>query len=225
MLPPVVVAILVVNILVFGAWIAQGQSQFMMDNFLVSWDALEAGRYWTLLGSAFSHIYLVHFLLNMFVLVSFGPIVEYILGAQRFLIFYLSAAIFASFGHAAVSAFLLGKPDMPALGASGAISGLVILFSLMIPQARILLLGFIPMPVIVGALLFVGLDLVGLLAQVEGGGLPIGHGAHLSGALAGAITYMLLAHRLRYRDGDGRDFSDVQTWHDLIRRAGMRERL
>lgn len=225
MMPPVVAVVLILNVLVFGAWLVLGNNTLMTDNFLVSWDALEAGRYWTLLGSAFSHMYLLHFFLNMYVLASFGSVVEQILGSRRFLLFYLFAAVFASFGHSAVSAFLLGQPGLPALGASGAISGVVILFSLMIPQARILLLGFIPMPAIIGALLFVGLDVVGLVAQAEGGGLPIGHGAHLSGALVGAVTYLLLAHRLQYPAEDARDFSDVQTWYELIRRARMRDRL
>jgi membrane associated rhomboid family serine protease len=222
---PVVAAVLILNALVFSAWLVLGNTTLMTDTFLVSWDALEAGRYWTLLGSAFSHIYFLHFFLNMYVLASFGPVVEHILGSRRFLLFYLFAAVFASFGHSAVSAFLLGQPGLPALGASGAISGVVILFSLMIPRARILLLGLIPMPAIIGALLFVGLDVVGLVAQAEGGGLPIGHGAHLSGALAGAVTYLLLAHRLQYPAEDARDFSDVQTWYELIRRARMRDRL
>jgi membrane associated rhomboid family serine protease len=124
-----------------------------------------------------------------------------------------------------VSAFLLGQPDLPALGASGAISGVVILFSLMIPQARILLLGIIPMPAIVGALLFVGLDIIGLVAQTEGGGLPIGHGAHLSGALAGAVTYLLFANQLRRPARDTLDYSDLESWNALIRRARLRDRL
>ena len=44
----------------------------------------------------------------------------------------------------------------------------------------------------VGAILFVGLDVWGVIAQAGGGGLPIGHGAHLGGALAGLIYYFVL---------------------------------
>ena len=222
---PVVLLVLIVNAFVFGAWLALGDNRLMLENFLVSWEALEAGRYWTLLGSAFSHVGALHFFLNMYVLASFGPVVEQMMGSSRFVVFYLAAAMFASFGHSAVSAFLLGQPDLPALGASGAISGVVILFSLMIPQARILLLGIIPMPAIVGALLFVGIDIVGLVAQTEGGGLPIGHGAHLSGALAGAVTYLLLAKHLRRPARDTLDYSDIESWNALIRRARLRDRL
>ena len=224
-MPPVVLVVLILNSIIFGAWLALGQTPVMTDNFLVSWNALEAGRYQTLLGSAFSHIYFLHFFLNMYVLVSFGTVVEQIIGSARFVVFYLVAAVVASFGHAAVSAFLLDKPELPALGASGAISGVVILFSLMIPRARLYLLGIIPMPAIVGALVFVGLDIVGLTAQAGGGGLPIGHGAHLSGALVGALTYLLLMRQLREAQRNTLDFSDVESWVALLRRAGFHRKL
>src|SRR5204863_9835786 len=129
--------------------------------------------------SEFSHLWLFNILLNMMVLASFAPIVEFTIGSGRFLRFYLVAAVIASLSHAAVSAFLLHQPDQPALGASGAISGVDSLFAALYPRARLYLFGIIPMPALVGALAFVGLDVVGLIAQTEGGGLPIGHGAHL----------------------------------------------
>ena len=188
---PVVFVVLAINVAVFGMWLWFGQSPFMTENFLVSYDALAAGRWWTLIASEFSHILFLHFFLNMYVLTTFGQIVELIVGWWRFLVFYLIAAVAASVAHAGVSAFLLDKPELPALGASGALSAVVIVFSLMIPRARLLLFWFIPMPAIVGAAVFVGLDLIGLFAQVEGGGLPIGHGAHLGGAAAGVAAYFL----------------------------------
>jgi hypothetical protein len=40
---PVVLVILILNSLVFGAWLALGDSKVMADSFLVSWEALEAG--------------------------------------------------------------------------------------------------------------------------------------------------------------------------------------
>jgi membrane associated rhomboid family serine protease len=161
----------------------------MMAHFLVSWDSLIEGRYWTLITSAFSHNEFWHLILNMFVLSSFGPVIQIVIGTKRFLAFYFVAAIISSFGHALVSAFILGQPDLPALGASGAISGIVLLFAFIFPRERILIFGIIPLPAIWGALLFVGLDIWGVFAQAEGGGLPIGHGAHLGGAVTGILYY------------------------------------
>jgi membrane associated rhomboid family serine protease len=69
------------------------------------------------------------------------------------------------------------------------------LFALMFPRQIILLFYIIPLPAIFGALGFVALDLWGLSAQAHGGGLPIGHGAHLGGALTGAVFYFLFLRR------------------------------
>lgn len=220
---PVVIALLVLNTVVFVAWTFLGRAPVMTDNFLVSWNALEAGRYWTLLGSAFSHMSAFHFFINMYVLATFGSFIEKLIGSWRFVFFYLLAALMGSLGHAAVSAFLLDKPELPALGASGAVSGVVILFSLMLPRATLLLLGFIPMPAIVGALLFVGLDIAGLVAQTEGGGLPIGHGAHLAGAATGLVYYLIAARHIRVPTGV--NYSDAEAWHALIRQSGFNKRL
>lgn len=217
---PVVLAFLIVNTGVFVLWLALGPSPLMTDNFLVSWDALVAGRTWTLLASEFSHLLFVHFLLNMLVLASFGPIVEYTIGSARFLGFYLFAAVVASLSHAGVSAFVLGQPGLPALGASGAISGVILLFAFMYPRARILMFGFIPVPALGGALAFVGLDILGLIWQAEGGGLPIGHGAHLGGAATGILYYLLVIGPLRVRQTARIDFGDVATWRRLIAEHG-----
>lgn len=162
-----------------------------MNHFLVSWDSLIFGRPWTLITSVFSHNMFLHFFMNMFVLNSFGTILERILGSWRFVKIYFVAGAFSSFCHAFVSAWILHQPDLPALGASGAVSAIIILFSLMFPREKILLFAIIPIPAILGAILFIGLDIWGLVAQAEGGGLPIGHGAHLGGALAGIVYYLL----------------------------------
>ncbi|MCB0356276.1 MAG: hypothetical protein KDD40_04675, partial [Bdellovibrionales bacterium] len=55
----------------------------------------------------------------------------------------------------------------------------------------------LPVPAIFGALAFVGLDLWGLYTQTQGGGLPIGHGAHLGGAFTGICYYFILRHQTR----------------------------
>lgn len=215
---------LAINTAVFVLWLSLGESPFMVENFLISADAVSAGRSWTLLTSAFSHILFIHFLLNMYVLATFGPIVEHTIGSARFLSFYLVAAIMSSLAHAAVSTFLMDKPELPALGASGAISGVILLFSFLYREARILLFGFIPMPALLGAAAFVGIDLAGLAWQSSGGGLPIGHGAHLGGALTGTLYYLLVIRPLIVANTRRPvDFGDVATWRRKIEEQHLLE--
>jgi membrane associated rhomboid family serine protease len=195
--PPIIWLIILLNVVVFLLWQTGGEPRmvFMEDNFAVSWDALMAGHWWTLLTAVFSHYLFLHILLNMLVLNSFGPIVVQLLGTRFFVIFYLIAGVVSSLSHAMVSNFILHTPDLPAVGASGSIAGVLLLFCLLFPKEKILLLGIIPLPAIWGALAFVALDLWGLVAQAEGGGLPIGHGAHLGGAFCGLIAYLYLRAR------------------------------
>jgi len=163
----------------------------MRENFLVSTLHIEHLHVWTLVTAAFSHNELWHLALNMFVLWSFGTVLEHLWGTRVFVLVYLAAAVVASVSHCALSSFIMGRDDIPALGASGAISGLLLAYALHFPRHRILLFGIVPVPALAGVLAFVGLDLWGLIAQGRGGGLPIGHGAHLGGALAGALIYFL----------------------------------
>jgi membrane associated rhomboid family serine protease len=191
----VINTIIMLNIAVFILWMFSAQFQlfdFMVQNFLVSWTAIKHGRFWVIITTFFSHNALFHLFINMFVLNSFGPIMVQALGKKSFLVFYFMAGICGSLTHALVSAFLIHQPDLPALGASGAIAGLILLFALLFPKEKILLLGIIPVGAIWGALILVGVDVWGLVAQTQGGGLPIGHGAHLGGAMTGILYYLVL---------------------------------
>jgi len=196
---PVIVGL---NALVFLAWLvaARGSELWSMlaVNFMVSTNRLEHGLWWTLLTAAFSHQELWHFLLNMVVLWSFGSVLERLLGARLFVTFYLVSAAASSASHCLVSSLLLGDDRIAALGASGAVSAVLIAFALSFPRHKILLFGIVPIPALIGAALFVAIDLWGLFAQTRGAALPIGHGAHLGGALCGAVLWTLvLRSRLR----------------------------
>jgi membrane associated rhomboid family serine protease len=197
---PVIVAL---NVVVFLLWLVAVHGSdlwaFLATNFLVSTHRVTAGMWWTLVTAAFSHRELWHLALNMLVLWSFGSVMERLVGARIFVTFYLVAAIVSSVSHCFVSSVLMGDDRLAALGASGAVSGVLIAFAFLFPRHKILLFGVVPIPALVGALLFVALDLWGLVAQTKGGALPIGHGAHLGGALCGALFWLFY---LRGRYGD-----------------------
>lgn len=184
--------IVLINFIVFLAWSlspSQGFFPFMMDNFTVSWIGLRNGQYWTLLTSVFSHSAFLHLFINMYVLYGFGIALRSFMGKTQFLLFYLLAGLTGSFMHAVLSLLVTNSPTQPALGASGAIAGIILYFSLSFPKEKLLLLGFIPISARWAAVLLVFLDLWGLSAQSQGGGLPIGHGAHLGGAVIGVVYY------------------------------------
>lgn len=227
--PVVVPVTIAINAVVFLAWQAARFSptleRVMAESFLVSTAHLLHGHWWTLLTAAFSHIELWHVALNMFVLWSFGTVLEQLWGATRFIVFYLVAAVVASASHCFVSTVLIGNSEISALGASGAVSGLLLAFAFLFPKHRILVFGIIPVPALVGALAFVAIDLWGLFAQTRGGGVGIGHGAHLGGALCGFLFWLLYL-RTRYQPQQhGRSVDMAMTPDEIERFRQLRRKL
>jgi membrane associated rhomboid family serine protease len=210
--PIVVRFFALINLAVYLAWNFWPAGRlFMATHFLLSGLHLREGIYWTLLTSVFSQNMFLHLAFNMVALLSFGPPIERLMGHLHFAAFYVVCGVTASIGHVLSSKYFLGAEDQMALGASGAVAGLLLVFSLLFPRSKILVFGIIPVPALYGALAFVAIDVWGLVAQSRGHGLPIGHGAHLGGALAGAIYYFIWGRRLLQTLRSGQYLRDIQS--------------
>jgi len=93
-------------------------------------------EYPTLLTSLFLHGGFVHLLGNMLYLWIFGNNIEDALGHARFILFYLICGIAASATHIALNT----SSNVPVIGASGAISGVLGAYLILYPRARVLVL-------------------------------------------------------------------------------------
>lgn len=143
----------------------------------------------TLITSQFLHAGLLHLAVNMYFLLVFGDNVEDRLGWKNFLLLYLCAGVVGDLAHAALEP----RSDLPAIGASGAISGLLAYYALAFPSARITIgvwifyfPRYIEMPAWVAFVLWVGWQLLTALLQLSGTG-SVSALAHLGGAAAGVI--------------------------------------
>jgi len=135
----------------------------------------------------FTHGGIPHILFNMFALVMFGNTLESLWGPKKFLIYYLISAAGSAFLHLAMIYFGVSDP-YPAVGASGAIYGLLIAFAVKFPNAELMLL-FLPVPI--KAKYFVpGLILIDLFLGFSSFNSPIAHFAHLGGALFGFLLLL-----------------------------------
>src|ERR1700704_672117 len=147
----------------------------------------------------------LHLILNMWTLWLFGPAVEDRLGHGRYLAFYLACGLAASVAH-----FVFNPTSVvPALGASGAIAGVLGSYMRLFPLARVVVLVpiiFIPLFFEVHAFVFVGLwfllqilqGTVELLLPSSGGG--VAWWAHIGGFVAGLVLCPLLVQsERRYR--------------------------
>ena len=147
--------------------------------------------------SMFLHAGWLHLILNMWALWVFGPAIEDRLGRMRYLLFYLATGIAASLTHA------LFNPDsvVPAVGASGAISGVMGCYVRLFPFSRLVVIVpilIIPMVFEVPALIFIGMwftmqilqATVEFLAPSDGGG--VAWWAHVGGFAFGLAWTNLL---------------------------------
>ncbi|CAI4224568.1 unnamed protein product [Auanema sp. JU1783] len=144
-----------------------------------------------MLLSAFSHSNLIHLALNMYVVYSFTNVaIDKFFGPDQFWAFYASAAVASSFTSLIHKAIV--KSPVRALGASGAILGLLGYVCMKIPDARLKIV-FIPnfdfsaQSAIYGVLLF---DILGLVFRFR----LFDHAAHLGGTLFGMFYAMYGEH-------------------------------
>ena len=146
--------------------------------------AVRAGQYHRMVTPAFLHADLGHLLVNMLTLYFFGPAVEVMYGTMGLLVIYMGSQLTAQ-------AYTLyrkrGEPDYNALGASGAVSGVVLAFCIREPNAMLYLFFAIPMP----AWVF-GAGYIAYSSFAMGGKGRIAHEAHLGGAVGGAVLALLL---------------------------------
>jgi membrane associated rhomboid family serine protease len=153
---------------------------------------------WQFVTSLFLHdaTRIFHILFNMFVLWVFGRQVEPRLGSRRFLFFYFAAGVFAGLCYVLVSAF--GDPFVPAIGASGAIMAVLVLFGFLFPDAIVLAFLFIPMKAKHLVWLLVGIDLVYFFFMTES---EVATSAHLGGALFGFLYFRYEPRVRRWLEG------------------------
>jgi len=160
-------------------------------------DIAMVGPWATVITSMFLHGGILHLLGNMLYLWIFGDNVEDSMGHVRFIVFYVLCGIAAVFAQA------LPDPssEVPMIGASGAISGVLGAYLLLFPHARILVLiplGFIMhstrLPAMWVLLLWFGLQFLSSAMQQAGGG-GVAFRAHIGGFIAGLVLIPLFKHR------------------------------
>jgi membrane associated rhomboid family serine protease len=149
----------------------------------------------TLLTSMFLHGGWMHLGGNMLYLWIFGDNLEKMMGAVRFLIFYLACGLAASAAHIAFGA----GSNVPAVGASGAISGVLGGYILLFPGNRIRVLtrgGVMQVPALVVLGFWIVIQLfngIGSVATTSDTGGGVAYMAHIGGFVAGLLLVKLLA--------------------------------
>ncbi len=175
----VVIPLIGINI---AAFIMQMFSRTFTEMFmLVSADVFS--RPWILITSMFLHGGFNHLLFNMYALLLFGTLIEQRIGKKRFLWVYFISGILASF----ISTFFYER----ALGASGAIMGILGVTIMLMPHLKVLLFFVIPMSLRTAGIIFAMIDIFGVFHSSG-----VANIAHLVGLACGlAFGYYLLKQK------------------------------
>jgi len=176
---------------------------WLMTNFTSKTEDVRKDRWWTMLTAAFSHIEPGHLFGN---LLAFNTFTSYLIHTGITPVHYAGAIVStAIIGN---SAWLFqqarkervdGQPAR-ALGLSGVVMGLGAAASFAAPRAPAALFWIVPMPIwaIMGA--YIAWDTYMVKSPTSG----IGHAAHLGGAVAGAVYYVLVLRGRLPLQGIGR---------------------
>jgi membrane associated rhomboid family serine protease len=147
------------------------------------------GQVWRLLTHSFCHArqMLFHILFNMLFLYWFGRTLESMYGSREFLLFYLTAAVVA--GLAFVGLDLYTGSRVPAVGASGAVLAVTMLYTMHFPRETFCVFWFIQLEMRWLMALYVLWDLHPVLLALSGDPMYSGvaHAAHLGGLAFGFL--------------------------------------
>jgi len=194
--PIVTYALIALNVLFFFVELSGG------DPFIQQWSVVPrrllanpGADFPTIFTSMFMHAGWLHLGGNMLYLWIFGDNVEDSFGHLKFLIFYLVCGIAATLAQLAFSA----GSNVPNLGASGAIAGVLGSYLVLFPRGQVKVLmgrGVIPMPALVVIGIWIVLQLVSGIGSISNSAQTggVAYMAHIGGFVAGLVlTFVLRA--------------------------------
>ncbi|RTY99315.1 rhomboid family intramembrane serine protease [Flavobacterium sp. RSP49] len=177
----ILIAIIVVNVLISYKGF-NDLSFFRKYEFHIG--SIRTGEQIRLLSSGFLHADMTHLIFNMLTLWFFAPVVISYLGSFSFILVYFGSLIFGS-----LLTVLFHKNDYGyrAVGASGAVTGVLYSAILLQPDMMLGIFFIIPMPAYIFGILYLLYSIYGMKAKNDN----IGHTAHFGGAVGGYLITLV----------------------------------
>lgn len=146
--------------------------------------SIRAGEQIRMISSGFLHGDMGHLFFNMFALYMFAPVVVNYFGTASFFLIYMSSLVFGS-----LLTLVMHKNDYGyrAIGASGAVTGVIYSAILIQPDMMLGLFYVIPIPAYLFGIGYLLYSIYGMKAKNDN----IGHTAHFGGAIGGYLITLL----------------------------------
>lgn len=183
--PPVVKNLIIANCVIFLATYLIPRFNMLMGTYCqLFWVESPNFHSYQFITYMFLHANVWHLFFNMFALWMFGRTLEYEIGSQRFLTYYMVCGVGAALFQMGV-AWLAADTAFSIIGASGAVMGLLLAFGVMHPRERIFVF---PLPFPIKAIWFViGYAVLEMLFGITGSDAGVAHFAHIGGMLWGLL--------------------------------------
>lgn len=211
-LPPIIKNLLIINVLTYFATLVLRQAEIIDLNYylaLFHWDSVYF-KPWQLITHMFMHGSFGHLFFNMFALWLFGNMLEGVLGARRFLVFYFVCGIGAALLHMIIFNWeikdiilqtqsiaathgenYLWNPNLilniPMVGASGAVFGVLFAFGYLFPNIQIFLYFLFPIRAKYFIAIYAIIELYQGIANNPGDN--VAHFAHIGGMLFAFLLF------------------------------------
>ena len=181
-LPPLIFLLIIINVLLSFRAFKDG---LLFNRLKFNVKAVQLGEQYRLITAGFIHVDNNHLFFNVFTLFIFGGNVVHGLGNINFILLYF---ISLTLGNLLALFYHRQNPYYTAVGASGAIMGVVYSSILMFPDMKLMLLFFpVPMPAYIFGVGYLIYTLFGIRSQRDG----IGHTAHFGGAIGGIMCTLV----------------------------------
>lgn len=179
----ITIAIIAANVLVS----LKGLNDYsFLDKYKFHVGAVQRGEKIRLLSAGFLHIDMQHLLFNMITLFFFASIVIDYLGTSGFILVYLMSLLF---GNLLSLYFHKNEYHYSAVGASGAVTGILYSAILLQPGMTLGLYFIIPIPAYLFGIAYLLYSIYGMKKRIGN----IGHDAHFGGAIGGYVITLFLA--------------------------------
>ncbi|NHM02459.1 rhomboid family intramembrane serine protease [Flavobacterium difficile] len=163
-----------------------GLSDFsFFEKYKFNISAVKYGQQYRMLTSGFLHADWFHFIFNMYSFWTFANFLTREFNTMNFLLIYFGSMLLGS-----LLTYYIHKNESyySAVGASGAVTGIIFCAILLYPEIELLLFFAIPIPGFLFAVLYLGYSIYGMKGRFDN----IGHTAHLGGAIGGLVLTLFL---------------------------------
>jgi membrane associated rhomboid family serine protease len=204
--PPVIKYLLIINI---GVFIVQfffldtlragsvSIGDLFLKNFaLFTWNS-PFFKPWQVFTYMYMHGSFSHLFFNMFALWMFGMELENLWGSKTFFLYYTICGLGAGLANLLIAPlFTFTPPNVPTVGASGSIYGVLIAFGMIFPNRYIYIYFMLPIKAKYLVLIYMAVEVFAVMSQSQTG---IAHVAHLGGAVVGALYVQFILKKSQFK--------------------------